>query len=183
MQIVSYAVDTRYIISDNGVDPASINWKSSAQTQYRPDRYTDAILRFNHEHEKAVNKDNTRLEIIQKYSYNFFTRKGVIRNVATLTEEYSFVKQDITNTVANNFNGKTQYLMISGRYSPTDRYTLFGSVKYQKADPPGSVTMYYNAGMSADFRLLSTSIDYTLAKRDIDNRVEKKLAASVRRSF
>jgi hypothetical protein len=175
---ITYRIDTRYTRKDNGVDTTATDWRSTAETQYRPDRYNDALLRFLHESQKDYSQDNTKLELLQRYSYKFFTRTGLIRNIATLTEEYSFTK------AAGSFSaGNVQYLLIAGTYSPTDRYSLHGSAKYEKANPAGSLTMYYNAGMTADFRLLSTSIDYTLAKRDLDNRIEKRLLASVKRSF
>jgi hypothetical protein len=187
--VVIYSVDTRYVNKNNSVDQPLTNWRSSAQVQYRPNIYNDGFLRATYEQETggATNADDTKVEFIQRYSYNFFSRKGVSRNVATLSEEYSFTKQPSgggSSIIVNSpIVGDVQYLLLSGRYSPSDRYSLYGSAKYEKTNPSGAVTMYYSAGMTTDFRLLSTSIDYTLAKRDIDNRVEKKLAASVRRSF
>jgi hypothetical protein len=175
---VSYSVDSKYAHKDDGIGVNREYWNSRAQTQYRPDRNNDALLRFTHETEKDAYTANTRVELVQRYSYKFFSRKGEIRNIATLIEEYSFSRSNDSVT-----SGHSQYLMISGRYSPTDRYSLYGSAKYQKSGPPDSVTMYYNTGLSTDFRLLSASIDYTLAKKDVDNRIEKKLSASVRRSF
>jgi hypothetical protein len=186
--VVTYSMDTRYTNKNNSVDRPLINWKSSAQVQYRPNISNDGLLRATYEKESGgvTNVDDAKYEITQKYSYNFFSRKGVVRNIATLSEEYSFSKQPAGGgTLLSSYPiaGDVQYLLLSGRYSPSDRYSLFGSAKYEKVNPSGAVTMYYSAGMTADFRLLSTSIDYTLAKRDIDNRIEKKLAASVRRTF
>ena len=176
---VSYGVDSKYTRRDNGVNGALAHWRSSVLTQYKPDRYNDGLLQLTQDWEKDYNRDNTKLELLQRYSYKFYSTKGLMRNIATLTEEYSFTRTEY-EAIAS---GDVHYLKLSGRYSPTDRYSLYGSAKYEKADPPGSITMYYSAGMSADFRLLSASVDYTLAKRDIDNRIEKKLAASVKRTF
>src|SRR6185369_16090588 len=153
---------------------------SSAQILYRPGRSNDAVLRLSHERTTGLYRNVKKLELLQRYTYNLFSRKGQVRNIATLTEEYSFIKSENESMSLSD----VQYLMLSGRYSPVDRYTLYGSARYEKANSPASMTtMYYTAGMTADFRLLSTSIDYTLAKRDLDNRVEKKIAASVRRTF
>jgi len=176
---INYRVDSKYTQINNGFDGTAYSWRSTAQTQYRPDKYNDALLRFLHEYQKNSKTETAKKELLQRYRYNFFSKTGEMRNVATLTEEYSFSKSDSSSLSADN----RQYLMISGRYSPTDRYSLYGSAKYEESIPSGATTMCYTAGVSADFRLLSTSIDYTHAKRDVDNRIEKKLAASVRRSF
>ncbi len=182
---VAYSAALKYAKKNNGFDKPLTNWIATAQTQYRPNIYNDGVLRGTYERETggATDTNSTKLEIYQRYSYNFFTRRGVARNVATLSEESSFTRQPAGGSYNSSFAGDVLYLRLSGRYSPTDRYSLFGSAKYEKTNSPGSVTMYYNLGMTADFRLLSTSIDYTLAKRDIDNRIERRLSASVRRTF
>jgi len=176
---INYRVDSKYTQINNGFDGTGFSWRSTAQTQYRPDKYNDALLRFIHESDKSAHFETSKKELLQRYKYNFFSKTGEMRNVATLTEEYSFAKSDSSSLVADN----RQYLMLSGRYSPTDRYSLYGSAKYEESIPSGAMTMYYTAGLSAEFKLLSASVDYTHAKRDVDNRVEKKLAAAVKRSF
>lgn len=177
-KVVSYKLDSKYTSKNNGFTVNTGLWNSSVYTQYRPDRYNDGLLRLTYQKETGLYSTGTKMELLQRYSYNFFALNGVVRNFATLTEEYAITKSD--NQFAST---DVQHLMLSGRYSPTERYSLFGSAKYEKATFPDSVTMYYNAGVTTDFRLLSTSIEYTLAKRDVDNRIEKKLAASVRRTF
>jgi len=176
---INYRVDSKYIQRNNGFDGTGSSWRSTAQTQYRPDKYIDALLRFLHESEKSSSIEITKIQLLQRYKYSFFSRTGEMRNVASLTEEYSFSKSDSSSLTSDN----VQYLMLSGRYSPTDRYSLYGSARYEESIPSGAMTLFYSAGVSADFKLLSTSIDYTHAKRDVDNRIEKKLAASVKRSF
>lgn len=175
--LTTYRLDSKFRRQDNGVDMATSSWKNSAEIQYRPDRYHDGLLRLTHNKETGVNIDNATLEALQRYSYNMFTRSGVLRNLATVSQEYYYAS-------IQGFGGKSnsQYLMFSGRYSPTDRLSLYGYVKSQYTSP-GTLTMYYNAGMNADFKLLSTSLDYTYAKRESDSRIEKKLAATVRRTF
>lgn len=176
-QAVSSRLDSKYVRIENGYDPARYVWISNAELLYRPDRYNDGLLRLKHEREFHDNLDRARVEILQRYNYNFFTRVGLLRNLATLTEEYSYASDENSGTKASS-----QYLLFSGRYNPTERLSLFAAVKYQKNDP-GSVVMYYNAGLNADFKLLSTSLDYAYAKRDTDNKVEKRFNATVRRTF
>jgi len=176
-EAVSARFDSKYLLSSNGYDSSRSRWINNAEIQYRPDRYNDGLFRLNHEKEEDVNLDRSRLGILQRYSFNLFTRVGLLRNLATFTEEYSYTSDE-------NFGSKSsaQYLMFSGRYNPTERLSLYGSVKYETASP-GSVTMYYSGGMSADFKLLTTTLDYTYARRDSDNRQEKRLSAYVRRDF
>jgi hypothetical protein len=152
--------------------------ENSGDFQFRPDRYTDALLRYNYSMLDYNSIKSTHLKITEKYSYKFFTRSGLSRNFATFTQEAGYER--ITNALSLS----SRYLQLSGRYSPTERLSLYGSAKYEQlqSDLTSSV-LYYNAGMSASFKLLSASLDYSYAKRDSDNRVEKKLSGSVSRTF
>lgn len=174
-----YRFESRYeSMIDNAKKEAFSN---QLEVQYMPDIYNEAIVRFKQQYDRiySYNSNNT-YELLQKYSYKFFTRDGLVRNFATLSQEYSFKSAGLSGLDASGV--KTEYLAISGRYSPTARLSLSGSVRYEKADP-GLKTLYYGAGLNADFKLLTTSVDYIYAKRDADNRVEKKLGASVSRTF
>lgn len=172
----SFRYDSKFQRMDNGYS-TTYSYKNIAEVQYRPDRYNDGLFRFTDERGLAVDGKNSRQDIMQRYTYNFFTRTGVIRKIATFSEEYQYTR-------SSNYgaNGTNYYLMLTGRYNPTERLSLYGSTRYENGSP-GSAVMCYSAGINADFRLLSTSLDYSMAKRDSDNRLERKLAATVRRTF
>jgi len=177
-QDVSYRYDMKYLRSQNGYDSDLRQWINNAEVQYRPNRYHDGLFRLTHENDQDLNQDQTTVEVLQRYIYNMFTRTGVVRNIASLSQEYDYKSY-------KNFGIKSssQYLMFTGRYNPTDRLSLYGSVRYETSDPGGATTMFYNAGMSADFKLLSATLDYAYARRDTDNRIEKRLSTSLRRTF
>lgn len=168
--------DLKYDRRDNGVDPVRSLFEANGELQYRPDRYNDSLARLRVIKDDTGGYSSTTSELLQRYTRTFFTKTGVVRNLATLGQEFSYKRLS-----SNGLNYDTKYLLLSGRYSPTSRLSLYGSVKYQS--DPGVVAMFYNAGFQADFKLLATSLDYTLAKRDIDNRTERKIAANVRRVF
>lgn len=149
---------------------------STGQLQYRPNRYHDALARFSYDKSTINNITSSEMKVVQKYNHNLFTKTGALRNYATLSEEFSFTRTGVNSTFTTS-----KYLLLSGRYSPLARTSLYGSVKYQS--DPGAVTMFYNAGAVVDFKLLSTSLDYTLAKRDSDHRTERRISASVKRVF
>lgn len=169
--------DSSFKSIDNGVNYKSDKLTNRAVVSYRPDRNHDASLTYTHRYEHSAMSDFNDIEFKQKYSYNFFTRDGVARNIATFSQEYSFLQSKVYAG-----NRTTQYLMLSGRYSPTSRLSLYGGLRSQW-DETSRMTLFYNGGLTADFKLLSTSLDYTYAKRDGDNRIEKRLAASVKRTF
>lgn len=168
--------NTVYEKRENGIDAARSVLSVNAEMQYKPDRYQESLVRIKIDKQNTENANTTNSELLQRYARNFFNRTGVINNFANLTQEFSFKRLS-----GNGINYDTKYLLLSGRYSPVSRLSLYGSVKYQSN--PGVVAMHYNAGLQADFKLLTTSLDYTLAKRDSDNRTEKKISANVRRSF
>lgn len=152
-------------------------FESTGTAQYRPDRHNDAYLRYIYTSREYNSNRHSKMNFLERYNYNFFTRKGVIRNIARLSEEIGYTSEDYGGRAYT-----TQYVSFSGRYSPLEKLSLYGSFKYEKSSP-GSIATFYGGGVSADFKLLSTSLDYQLAKRDTDNRVEKKLSANVRRAF
>lgn len=174
-----YRLDSKYESINSGVKKDAFS--NQLEAQYLPDIYNEATLRFIQEYDKIyASSAADTYEILQKYSYKMFTRDGVSRNYATITQEYSYKSGGLLGQNASGLT--TQYLALSGRYSPTAKLSLTGSMKYEKVDP-GMTTLYYSAGINADFKLLVTSLDYTYAKRDFDSRIEKKLAASVKRTF
>jgi len=176
--------DSRYKNLQNGFDPTAYVWVNSAEASYRPDRYSNGLLRFRQEYVHDLREDTNQLNVLQQYNYNFFTRTGISRNIATITEEYSYISADSYGLQPNTDGGysTSQYLMLLGRYNPTDRLSLYGSAKYEYS-PGYATTMYYAAGMSANFRLFNASLDYAYARRDSDSRVEKKLTTQVSRVF
>lgn len=171
-----YKLDTRYT-QKNYIDLNSSEFDHMGNFQYRPDRYNVATLRYRYNKNDYNSYSYSKIDLLERYSYNFFTRTGVVRNFATLSQEIGFTGEE-----SNGNKNYLHYLLISGRYSPTERLSLYGSGKYESGNL-GSTTFYYNAGLNADFKLLSTSLDYALAKRDSDNRIEKRFSATVRRTF
>lgn len=171
----SYRLNTRYKRTDPGVGPASISWLTTAEVHYRPDRYNDGLLRIRNDINKVSNVDSNVLEILQQYNYNFYTKSGNIRKFLILSEEFVLSGNQL-------LDGAKKSLLLSARYSPTERLTLYGSGKIEKG-VYSDTTLSYSTGLNADFKLVSTNLDYTYARRDIDKRIEKRLAASVRRAF
>ncbi len=151
--------------------------KGFAEAEYRPDRYNDGSIRLNYTRTETDVGLISQIDVLEKYSYNFFTRKGVIRNLATISQEFSYL-----GTESESRKQYSYYSTISGRYSPTSRLSLSGYVKYVNGNG-GKSTVYYNVGVNNDFKLLTSSLDYTYAKREADNRIEKRLNATVRRTF
>lgn len=176
-QSTLYRLETQFIERSSNTGNI-LTFTNTGDFQYRPDRYNDLTLKYSYKKTNENSFMNTsEWSFIQKYNYSFFTRTGILRNYATLGQELGY-----TGTDTYGSNASYKYLRFSGRYSPTDKISLFGSAKYEKANT-GSTVLYYTAGLNADFKLLTTSIDYTLAKRDSDKRTERRLAATVKRSF
>ncbi len=169
-------LETYYYERDNGADGVYKRLENRGVLEYRPNRYHEGLLQYTLEQRDENKVQNTQVDLIQRYRRNFFTSSGSIRTYAALSEEFSY--QTRTN---GSDSVDAMYLLLSGTYSPTSRISLYGSAKFLRN--PGSFSMIYNAGLTADFKLMSANLDYTLGKRDSDNRLEKKFAASVRRTF
>jgi len=169
-------VNSRYMHREFGSGAFSDTFDSSGSAEYRPDRYNSASLRYIYYDINDQAGNSKQVEVKQKYDRLFYSRTGVMRTIATLSQEYSRI---YTTNRENSVD--SQYLLLSGRYSPTSRLTLYGSTRFQKE--PGAFVMFYNAGLNVDFKLLATSLDYTVATRDSDKRTEKKLFATMTRNF
>lgn len=180
---VTLRLDTRYQRRDTGTSAYIDSFSNAGSVEYRPDRYNDASLRYSYYDRRDEFGSSTQLELLQRYNRYFYTKTGVLRSIATITEEYSRTYSTQTGNAITPGRSSldSQYLLLSGRYSPTSRLSLYGSARYQK--DPQSTTMVYNAGLSADFKMLTTTVDYSLGTRDSDKRVERKLAANVKRTF
>lgn len=177
-------IDTTYAKIDKGTDS---RWGvvNSGEVQYRPDRYSDTMLRYTYSkqsntiytQQNSTVNSKQRFDLLERYNYNFFSRAGVVRKLATLSQEFSI----------NGYEqlGKKRYTysaLFSGSYSPTARLSLHGSARYENNDE-GRESFYYSAGLGADFKLLSTSLEYANARRPSDDRIEERLTAAVRRVF
>lgn len=174
--IVSFKSETSYTEQNDGVIPKRTRFIHSGDFQYRPDRYSDSSLRYSYEKNMDNMTDTAKYELVQKYSYKFFNRTGLNRNIATISQEFSNIREE-----GYGYKTDTRYLMLTGRYSPNDKIALMGSAKYVNEN--GSSVMYYTAALNADFKLLSSSLDYSYARRDSDKRIEKRVAATVKRVF
>jgi len=169
-------MSTRYLHRDSGAGAFTDAFDNSGSIEYKPDRYNNTSLRYSYYDRSDQFDSSKQVEVKQKYERLFYSRTGVMRHIASLSQEYS---RNYSTHRESSID--SQYLLLSGRYSPTSRLTLYGSTKFQKE--PGAFVMFYNAGLNADFKLLATSLDYTVATRDSDKRTEKKLFATMTRSF
>lgn len=170
---VFYRMLTEYREVMNGNGGSATELQNVGTLEFRPNRYHEGTVQYTVNRRTENGIDSSKVDFLQRYKRNFFTTSGQIRNAAVLSEEFVYTL---------TYNGaEAMSLLLSGSYQPTSRLGLYGSAKMQKN--PGSITMIYNAGLSADFRLLTANLDYSFAKRDSDNRLERKLTAAVKRSF
>lgn len=178
-----YRLDTKYSQRNDAAGNSSITLANTGEFQYNPDRYHTGLLRYNYSKTNASSINESKFELTERYTYNFFTRSGVVRSLASVSQEYGYSAQNSNGSTGQSGlqTNSRHYLMFSGRYSPTEKLTLTGSARYTNAKP--AQTFAYRAGLNVDFKLFTSSLDYAYAQRDSDNRIEKKLSANVRRSF
>jgi hypothetical protein len=166
-----FNLDTTYRLRDANGDSAK-EFVNTGLFQYRPDTRNEGVLRYTYTRSSSKYNTASAYELSQRYSLKFFSKSGVARNLAAVTEEFTYKNQSSESSYA---------LSLSGRYYPTSKTALYASVRASSGS--GMLTLIYGAGASADFKLLSTSVDYTSAKRDIDHRTEQKIATSIKRTF
>jgi hypothetical protein len=164
-------------VSRNSDGVSRYNVTGAVRAGYRPNRDLDTSAGIEYRWFSEGGQHGTYLQALQRLSYVFWSKRGIRAKLAELTEEFEYIvnEQDSVKTQ----DSKT--VRVSGRYYPTSRLSLFASAA-GTADR-GTFTQAYAAGFAANFKLLEASADYTYATRDLDKRVEKRLSATVRRTF
>ena len=175
---LSISLSSSGILRDNGIDPQYLQFSSTGRVQYRPNRNVDTVLASGLSTVRSSGTSSSFINLLQSARYLFFSRRGIERQLGELTEEFTISQNN------GDFQGETasrKTLWLTGRYYPTTRVSLTGSagVRFYES----SFEQVYAAGLGLNMKIMDASVDYSYAKRDSDNRIEKRFSAAVRKTF
>ncbi|WP_298440334.1 hypothetical protein [Geobacter sp.] len=152
--------------------------------EYKPNRNLEASLYYiyNFGHDTP----NTRSEVAdirQRLIYSFYSTRGLARKVLEISEEYDYNRTQNFGTAVASLT-TTQRLRLGARYYPISRLFVGGNARFSLLEPNSVTEQVYNATVGVTFSKLQASLDYSYGKRDgNDNRIEKRIAANVRKFF
>jgi hypothetical protein len=139
---------------------------------YTPHRHFAALLQSRYHEQHEENSTQQFVELVQKARYSIFPSFYTGRPIVELEEEFQY---------SQDFNGvDTGWVRLLARYYPYSRVAIFGSTTQNVA---GGAQQIYSLGVSLNAKYFQTGLDYTYGRRSSDNRIDKRFAATVRRSF
>ncbi|RNC72762.1 MAG: hypothetical protein ED859_02025 [Desulfuromonadales bacterium] len=164
---------------------ASIGFlESQGAVEYRPNRNLESSLVFTYSKgDIAKGLTSEYIDLRQRLGYTFYTFSGVSRKLLELTQEFTY------NTSVNagdlgNIVDTTRRFSLGARYFPLKNLYLGAFGQYSFIDPGGVSELVYNGTIGLSFRKLQASLDYAYGKRNgSDNRIEKRIAANVKKFF
>ena len=182
---VDYTADKFRMRMDNRVSWRSArggdtsSYHSRGSLEYTPGRALDASLRYTFDR-SFDSVTTTFFDLTQRFGYTLFKTKGAFRRLVELSEEFSFNETETTGRgrVTN------KRLFLGAKYYPLQSLFISASGRYSLIDPGSTKELFYNAGIGITFRKLQASVDYSYGRRTgSDTRIEKRLAANVKKFF
>jgi len=166
---------TLNLYADNVQRPDGVRTNSqgiSAYFVYNPRRHITSQVNGRYEYRQDAGLDYTFADITQKARYDVYGASFSGRPLVELEEEFHYTSA--TNSLDSGS------LRISGRYYPFSRVTMGGSAMFNVI---GFGQQVYSANLGLNLKYFQSNVEYSYGKRSYDQRVDKRLAATVRRSF
>ncbi|WP_254278363.1 hypothetical protein [Geobacter sulfurreducens] len=152
--------------------------------EYRPVRQLEGLLTYTYNvGDVDVNTRSEFLDLRQRLGYSFYTLSGANRKLLELYEEFTYNRTLNTGTVANELN-TTRRFTLGVRYFPLRSLFVGADARYSLIEPGSITEQLYTGVVGLNFRKLQANLEYTYGKRDgSDNRIEKRIAANVKKFF
>lgn len=183
--IADFMMRLRTSYSFRNVDGETLDLLESQGTvEYRPNRNLQASLNYIYNTGKSDIKTESRfIDLRQCLSYNFYTYRGMERKLLEVSEEFSYTQTKNYGDLSTT-QDTARRLTLGLRYYPLSRLFIAGNVRFSLLDPGATLEQVYNGTIGVTFQKLQATLDYSYGRRnDSDNRVEKRLAANLRKFF
>lgn len=177
-QQLAIRIDNRFVNSQ----PADTSgFLGHGSVDYTPNRRMDAQFVYEYSRDSGPTGTSVGMNMGQRFNYYFYKANGVARRLLELSESLSYREVDQIGLASPVIE---KIITLGARYYPLQRLFLAGNTSYSLNDP-GNVSKYIvNGSIGVNFRALQANIDYTYGKMvGGDNRIEKRLAANVKKIF
>jgi hypothetical protein len=158
--------------------------ESQGLQEYRPNRFFEGALVYTHSMGQIDSEnDSEYLDLIQRLKYTFYTFSGVNRKLLELNEEYNYNRTRNSGNAASVTMTANRFT-LGARYYPLQSLFVGGNVRFSLLEPGRYWEHMYDGSIGLTFQKLQASIDYSYGRRTgTDNRVEKRLAANLKKFF
>lgn len=167
------------------VDGESLGFVESIGTvEYQPNRHLEGLLAYTY---SVGDVDaRTRSEFIdlrQRLGYSFYAKAGTSRKLMELYEEFTYNRTKNSGGVSSDISTVRRFT-LGARYYPLRSLYLGGDARFSLLDPSGITEQYYSGMVGVNFRKFQANLEYSYGRRnDDDNRIEKRIAANVKKLF
>jgi hypothetical protein len=186
LKIAGKAAYTSGDIYNQGGSANQLDFSGSAS--YIFSRNLDARLAISYLRTFGGAAPNSTLNGEQSLNYSYYQSGGMSRKLFEVNEVLSSVDEylDVAATAtatATVQKRRANSLLLGAKYYPLRQMMVSSGARYSFVDSYDSSSISYYASLSLQFKLLEAGLDYAYGKSKADNRVEKKLAANIKKKF
>lgn len=157
--------------------------QNTGSAQYTPNRHLEALVRYIITKGAGNGDKSTYVDLTERVTYSLYQRSGQGRKLLELTQAFTMTESETTGLASATITGKKR-LLLGARYFALRNLYIGGNAAYALLSPGNSRELVYNGYVGLNYRKLQINVDYSYGKRsDDDTRIEKRLMASMRKSF
>lgn len=167
------------------IDGESLDYMESVGTvEYHPNRYLEGLLTYTYSvGDVDANAKSEFIDLRQRLGYSIYASSGISRKLMELYEEFTYNRTKNFG-ILNSDVSSTRRFTLGARYFPLRSLYLGGDARFSLLDPSGVTEQYYTGVVGLNFRKFQANLEYSYGRRnDEDNRIEKRIAANVKKLF
>lgn len=167
------------------VDGESLDYVESIGTaEYRPNRHLEGLLTYTYSvGDVTETTESEFIDLRQRLGYSFYAKAGTSRKLLEVYEEFTYNRTKNSGNVSSAVSS-VRHFTLGARYFPLRSLYLAGDARFSLFDPSGMTEQYYTAGIGVNFRKFQANLEYSYGRRnDDDQRIEKRIAANVKKFF
>jgi hypothetical protein len=155
---------------------------ANASLDYIYNRHTTAAATMKYTRESAEGSLATsELNLEQRFNYNYFSYAGQGRKLVDFTQFFTYLQRE-------GFDAETRKtLKLNAKYYPLRNLYLATNLTYSLIFRTVDETEFTGTGeVGVNYSKLQASLSYSYGRRDsatLDNRVDKRFAANLRKQF
>lgn len=163
----------------------SLDYMESIGTvEYRPNRQLEGLLTYTYSvGEVDANTKSEYIDLRQRLGYSFFGRYGANRKLLEVYEEFTY-NRTTSGGLINSDLITTRRMTLGARYYPLRSLFIGGNAHYSLIDPGSVAEQFYSGVIGINFRKFQANLEYSYGRRNgDDNRIEKRIAANMKKFF
>lgn len=179
---LSFSSRTAYASGNSVADYATNNIRSENKLTYIFNRNLDA--RAGLAYYKALGKERgvDVFNVEQALNYYYYRTSGITRKLFEINQAFVSADEIVSGSLSQDTR-RNNYFSLGAKYYPLRQIMLAAGTRYNFVKQFSDYTISYYGSISAQFRLLEASLDYSYGKSTTDNRIEKRFSANVKKKF